>query len=114
MSKVLIIDDSSFMRKRLIDAISKAGHEVVGQAADGAEGIEVYKKTNPDLVVMDITMKGMDGITAARHIKELNRNACIVFMSLVTDEDVIKQTQELGACDFIKKDEYDKLISLLG
>ncbi len=114
MARVLIIDDSSFMRKRLVDVISKAGHEVVGLAADGADGVNAYKNTTPDLVVMDITMKNMDGITAARHIKDWDRGARIVFMSLVTDEDVIRQTQELGACGFIKKDEYDKLISLLG
>ncbi len=113
MSRVLVVDDSSFMRKRIISVLEKAGHQVAGQAADGAEGYELYKKCRPDYVIMDVTMRGTDGITSARLIREWDSKARIVFMSLMTDPDVIRQAEELGALGFIDKNKHNDLLELI-
>lgn len=108
-----MVDDSSFMRKRIIGVLKEAGHQVAGQAVDGAEGYELYKKCHPDYVIMDITMRGTDGITGARLIKALDPAARIIFMSLMTDPDVVRQAEELGALGFIGKNEHNGLLNLI-
>ncbi len=113
MSKVLVVDDSSFMRKRIVKALEEAGHQVIGQAVDGAQGFDLYKKHHPDYVVMDITMRGTDGITGARMIKEWDPQARIVFMSIMTDPEVIHKAEDLGALAFIGKNEHDTLLNLI-
>ncbi len=113
MAKILIVDDSSFMRKRIAQSLEEAGHQVVGQARDGKEGFEAYKQALPDVVVMDVTMRGTDGITGARMIKEYAPQARIIFMSLVSDPDVRSQAKELGAEDFLGKKDYDRLLDLI-
>ena len=113
MATVLIIDDSSFMRKRIGNTVRQAGHEVIGTARDGAEGFDLYRALQPDLVIMDITMKGMDGIQAAGMIRDADPDAMILFMSLVTDPDVISRANELGAIDFLGKNDSEKLSRIM-
>lgn len=114
MATVLIVDDSSFMRKKIAQAVEKAGHKVVAQAIDGLDGFEQYKRITPDVVVMDVTMRGADGIEGARLIKEYDDGAKIIFMSLLSDPEVEKKAMALGAKAFLKKDEYDRLIEIIG
>lgn len=113
MAKVLIVDDSSFMRKRLKEVLEESGHEVVGQASDGMDAFEVYKKCNPDVVIMDVTMRRLDGISSARLIKAFDPGSKIIFMSMVTNQRVIDEAKTLGALDYIPKDSYEHLLSLL-
>lgn len=79
--KILIVDDAAFMRMMIKDILSKNGYDVVGEAADGAQAVEKYKETQPDLVTMDITMPEMDGITALKEIKKLNPAAKVIMCS---------------------------------
>ena len=67
---VLICDDAAFMRVMIKDILTKNGYEVAGEAENGAKAVEKYNETNPDLVMMDITMPEMDGIQALKKIKE--------------------------------------------
>jgi len=113
VATVLIIDDSSFMRKRIGNAVRQAGHKVIGTAKDGAEGFDLYTELRPDLVIMDITMRGIDGIQAASMIREQDPDARILFMSLVTDPEVISRAQELGAIDFLGKNDSEKLSRIM-
>ena len=62
--QILICDDAAFMRMMLKDILVKEGYEVVGEAVNGADGVEKYNSLKPDLVTMDITMPDMDGLTA--------------------------------------------------
>ena len=112
-ARVLVVDDSSFMRKRLKSILEKAGHKVVGTARDGREGFELYESTRPDLVIMDITMQGIDGIEGARLIKREFPSARIVFMSLVEDEGIRKQAKELDALGFLGKKEHERLLDII-
>ncbi len=113
MSRILVVDDSSFMRKRIVDVLSKGGHEVIGQAENGEQAIELYAELLPDFVIMDVTMKGLDGVEAARRIKKQQKNARIIFMSLVSDPEIMEQARAIGALEFLRKDEYDRLLALL-
>ena len=79
--KILVVDDSTIMRKMIGSTLHKAGHEVVGEAKDGNTAIEQYKLIKPDLVTMDITMRGMDGFTAAGKILDFDNQAQIIFLS---------------------------------
>jgi len=113
VARVLIIDDSSFMRKRIGSVIKEAGHEIAGTARDGAEGCELYYSLKPDLVIMDVTMRGMDGIKAAEMIRKSDPDARIVFMSLVTDPGVISKADALGAIAFLGKNDSDRLCTIM-
>ena len=72
MAKILIVDDAAFMRMMIKDILTKNGYEVVAEAANGVEAVELYKSHQPDLVTMDITMPEMVGIEAVKQIKAVN------------------------------------------
>lgn len=113
MARILIVDDSSFMRKHLAKVLSDAGHEVAGQGEDGLQGFELYKRLRPDFVIMDITMRGTDGITSARMIRDYDPHARLIFISMISDPAVIAEAKGLGAIDFIGKDSHDRLLSII-
>ena len=101
--KILIVDDAAFMRMMIKDILTKNGFEVVGEAADGAQAVEKYKETSPDLVTMDITMPEMDGITALKEIKKINPNAKIIMCSAMGQQAMVIDAIQAGAKDFIVK-----------
>ena len=103
--RVLIVDDSMFIAKQLGQILTSEGFDVVGTAGDGLAGIEKYKELCPnvDLVTMDITMPKMDGVTALEKILEFDKNACIVMVSALGKEDVVKKSLLLGAKSYIVK-----------
>lgn len=103
MVKVLITDDAAFMRTTLKAMIVDAGYEVVAEAENGLEAVELYKKHRPDLVTMDYTMPIMNGIEALKKIKEFDANAKVVMCSAVAQPNIISDAIQYGAVDFIKK-----------
>ncbi|MBM7701876.1 response regulator [Metabacillus iocasae] len=104
MSKrILIVDDAAFMRMMIKDILSKNGYEVVAEAADGAQAIELYKEHKPDLVTMDITMPEMDGITALKEIKKINGDAKVIMCSAMGQQAMVIDAIQAGAKDFIVK-----------
>lgn len=109
----MIVDDSSFMRKKIAQVVRAGGHEVVGQAKDGLEGYNLYRNLSPEVVIMDITMRGMDGISSAGMIRGYDPGARIIFMSLITDPLVLEQAEELEAEGILGKNEYDRLMTLI-
>jgi two-component system, chemotaxis family, chemotaxis protein CheY len=72
MAPVLVVNDAAFMRKMVSDALIKGGHEVVGEAGNGAEAIDRFQELKPDLTTLDITMPEKDGISALKEIIELD------------------------------------------
>jgi two-component system, chemotaxis family, chemotaxis protein CheY len=103
MGKVLVVDDAQFMRITLSSILTKAGFEVIGEAADGEAAIEMYRNLKPDLVTMDITMPKMNGIDAAKAILQEDPNALIVMCSAVGQQKIVVEAIQLGAKDFIVK-----------
>jgi two-component system, chemotaxis family, chemotaxis protein CheY len=103
--RVLIVDDSMFIAKQLGQIFTSEGFEVAGTAADGAQGVEQYKTLHPnlDLVTMDITMPVMDGVSALEKILEFDKNACVIMVSALGKEDVVKKSLLMGAKSYIVK-----------
>lgn len=111
--QVLIVDDSSMMRKLITRTLSSSGCEIVGEASNGFEALELYKELNPDLVTMDITMRGMDGFTAAQEILEYDRQAKILFLSNLDDEKYRDMAIDIGGIGIAKKHHADEIEVLL-
>ncbi|MEA3296294.1 MAG: chemotaxis response regulator protein-glutamate methylesterase [candidate division Zixibacteria bacterium] len=103
--RILVVDDSAFMRKALTMMLeSDTGIKVVGTARDGQEGIEKVKQLKPDLVTMDIEMPRMDGLAALRVIMKENPVPVMMVSSLTTDgASATLDALEMGAVDFIPK-----------
>ncbi|NMB40925.1 MAG: response regulator [Firmicutes bacterium] len=101
--KVLIVDDTAFMRMTLRNVLEKNGYEIVGEAEDGVQAVEQYSLVNPDLVTMDITMPNMDGITAIKKIMEIDPVAKVVVVSAMGQKALVIEALNSGAKDFIVK-----------
>jgi two-component system chemotaxis response regulator CheY len=100
---VLIVDDLAFIKIVLRDILEKAGFRVVGEASNGEQAISMYQDTRPDVVLMDITMPGMDGLTALKKIREIDEAARVIICSALGQQQLIVQAIQLGAKDFIVK-----------
>ncbi|MEB3102838.1 response regulator [Ferviditalea candida] len=103
MANILVVDDAAFMRMTLKDILEKGGHKVIGEAANGAEAVEQYRKLSPDLVTMDITMPIMEGIDAVKLIKREHPNAMIIMCSAMGQQAMVVQAIQAGARDFVVK-----------
>jgi two-component system chemotaxis response regulator CheY len=103
MKRVLIADDASFMRQMIRDIIEPEGYEVVGEASDGMEVVEKFRKLRPDLVMMDIVMPKRSGIDAVRAIRSEDAGATIVMCSALGQETLVMEAIQAGAKDFIVK-----------
>lgn len=106
--RVLIVDDALFMRITLKSIFDSMGIEVVGQAKNGYEAIEMYKEHKEngkgvDLVMLDITMEGMDGLTALKHIRQYDPQAPVVMCTADTKEASIVEAISMGAVGFVAK-----------
>ncbi len=110
--KVLLVDDAAFVRMSLKKILneSKYDFEFI-EACDGEEAVSKYKENSPDLVIMDITMPKMDGISAVRAIREYDHNANIIMCSSIGYQEKVVDAITAGASDFIVKPyEADKVI----
>ena len=114
MSKrILVVDDSSMMRKMITKLLTPPGHTVIGEAKSGQEAVDLYRELRPDLVTMDITMKGMDGITAAREILNFDANAQIIFLSNLDEDKYRSEVEKLGALGFVNKYKSIEILHLI-
>ncbi len=100
---VLVVDDSALIRKVLIRMLDENGYQVVGEATNGAEGVELYKELNPDIVTLDITMPVMDGVTALKQIKEYDPEAMVAMISAAGQKDKLMDALKEGAELFFTK-----------
>jgi len=100
---ILIADDLQFIKLVLRDLVEKAGFRVVGEASNGEEAVELYQDKRPDVVLMDITMPKMDGLTALKKILETDPGANIIMCSALGQQTLIVQALQMGAKDFIVK-----------
>ncbi len=102
-ARVLIVDDVAFMRMLLKDMMTKAGHEVVGEATNGKDAVEKYRDLKPDLVFMDTIMSEMNGIEATKEIMRLNPNAKVIICSAMGQQMMVMEAMQAGAKDFVVK-----------
>lgn len=103
MARILIVDDSKTSRKFLRNMLEQAGHEIVAEAVDGAEGVEKFKVYRPDITTMDITMPKLGGIESVREIIEDDPDAKIIMVTAAGQKANMIEALKKGAADFIQK-----------
>ena len=103
MARVLVADDASFMRQMIREIVESEGFEVCGEASDGIEAIDEFRRLHPDIVTMDIVMPRKSGIDAVRGIIEIDAGACVVMCSALGQEALVEEAMQAGAKDFIVK-----------
>ena len=112
-ARILIVDDSAFMRTRIRRRVQEAGMEVVGEAREGAEAANSYAEVRPDVVSMDLTMRGLDGIEGARRILEIDPRAKVVLFSIVDDPEVLERVRASGVLEIVHKSRMEDLVDCL-
>lgn len=103
MARIVIVDDASFMRGSLEFILRTAGHNIVGLGKDGADALNLYKDLQPDLITLDILMKGVDGLTALKNIHDFDPAAKVVMVTALGQETKELEARKLGACGYIRK-----------
>lgn len=111
--RILIVEDSTMMRRIITKTLEEAGHQVIGEASSGAEALEKYEQLQPDLVTMDITMRGMDGITAAKEILSKDSNAKILILSNLDEDKYRDEVERIGAIGLVNKHKSEKILRLI-
>jgi len=107
---VLVVDDSTFMRRMMTNLLTKNGYEVVGEASNGKIGVSKYKELRPAIVTMDVTMDEMNGLEALKYIIEFDPNANVIMVSSMGQEIIVKDSIVLGAKNFLVKPYDDKQV----
>jgi two-component system, chemotaxis family, chemotaxis protein CheY len=103
MARVLVVDDAAFMRKVVSDALTKGGHEVVGEAGNGVEAVARFQELKPEVTTLDITMPEKDGLAALKDIIALDPGARVIMCSALGQESKVLESIKLGARDFVVK-----------
>ena len=103
MPRVMIVDDAAFMRVSIRNILLKNGFEVVGEAENGAVGVQKYAELKPDIVTMDITMPEMNGLDALKEIRKIDPSAKVVMVSALGQEAMVRDAVLSGAKGFIVK-----------
>jgi two-component system, chemotaxis family, chemotaxis protein CheY len=102
MAKILVVDDAEFLRVRLTKMLDVDGYEVF-QAENGLKAVATYKEIHPDVVLMDVTMPEMDGLTALKEIVGFDSKARVIMLTALGQESVVLEAVKSGARDFIVK-----------
>ena len=115
MARVLVVDDAAFMRKMVSDALTKGGHEVVGEAGNGTEAIARFQELKPEVMTLDITMPEKDGLAALKEIIALDPAARVVMCSALGQESKVLKSIKAGARDYVVKPfQADRVIEAVG
>ncbi len=111
--RVLVVDDSAFMRSRILKELSAAGMEVVGESTSGGEAVDLYRKLRPDAVTKDLTMRGEDALAATRGILGFDPAARVVLFSIVDDPEMVRQAKAAGVRAYVHKSRPQELVQEL-
>lgn len=103
MAKIMITDDSDAIRLVLKDILGMADHEIVAEAIDGQESIDLYKEKKPDLVLLDLAMPKKDGLSVVKEIIAFDSNAKIILITASDDQKVIQECLNHGALSYVSK-----------
>ncbi|MFL5822934.1 MAG: response regulator [Solirubrobacteraceae bacterium] len=101
--RAIVVDDDAAVREAVRDALQQSGVVVIAQAADGREGIELAWHYKPDVVVLDVFMPGVDGVTAMQRIHERLPEACCIMLSVSADSELGVLALRAGAAGFLTK-----------
>lgn len=101
--RIVIVDDEPITRMDILELLCEANYDVVGEASDGFEAIDICRKYSPDLVIMDIKMPTLDGLKASKIISHDKLASGILLLSAFNDTDYIQQAREVGALGYLVK-----------
>jgi response regulator NasT len=99
--RIVVAEDESLIRMDIVETLKDQGFDVVGEAGDGLKAIELAKQLKPDLMVMDIKMPDMDGLSAAEQIAQLR--IPVVFLTAFNQQELVSRASEVGAMAFLVK-----------
>ena len=102
MAKILVVDDQLGVRRLLYETFREDLHEVE-MAANGAEALELLKNCNPDLILMDMKMPGMNGIETLRQIRTTDKQVGVIMMTAYGDAQNMEQAKDLGILHYMGK-----------
>ena len=100
--RVVVAEDEAIIRLDVVEILTEAGYDVVGEAGDGEAAVRLVEETQPDLVVMDIKMPVLDGISAAERIGRA-RLAPVVLLTAFSDRDLVERARDAGAMAYVVK-----------
>ena len=103
MSKILIVEDAPYIREVFRYALETHKHDIAGEAVNGVEAIDKYRELRPDVVLMDLLMPVLDGISAIKKIVEFDPKAKIIVVSAITKVSIKEDAMRAGAIDFVAK-----------
>ena len=109
--KLMIVDDSNIMRRRIERSQQFEALELVGTAADGIEALDLFKRTDPDVVTMDITMPHMDGIECIARLVAMKPSIRSLVVSALADKATAVEAMERGANGFLNKPFSDRQLN---
>lgn len=102
MRKILIVDDERDICDFVKIFFEERGYEVL-TAQSGDEALEVAKRNKPELILLDIKMKGMDGIATLKHLKDIDKTQKVIMVTALEDQEKMDEASRLGANDYITK-----------
>lgn len=100
---VMAVDDSPVSRKMIKKALEPEGFQVVAEAGNGKQAVDLYASVKPDVITMDVTMPVMDGLEAASQIKAINSRQPIIMLSAMGDEDIMVEARQRGINEICSK-----------
>ena len=102
-SKILICEDLPFERNILKGILEKANYKNIIESKSGPEAVEAYEKNAPDVVLLDIGMSQMSGLDTLAQLKKIDKNACVIMLSTLSQQEQVIAALQAGAVDFIMK-----------
>ncbi|MCR4611942.1 MAG: response regulator [Lachnospiraceae bacterium] len=102
MAKILVVDDNAYTRQMLTAILVPEGHEVIG-AADGQDLISLYEENEPDIVMLDVVMPNVDGITAARELLNVHPEAKVIIESAQQASALQQEAKDMGIIGYVPK-----------
>jgi len=102
MRKILVVDDECDICDFVKNFFQERGYDVI-TASSGEEAIKIAREENPELVLLDVRMKGMDGIATLHHLREFDKALKVIMVTAMEDQERMDEAARLGACDYITK-----------
>lgn len=100
--RLVIAEDEPLIRLDITESLAEEGYEVVGEASNGAEAVQLVRETGADVVILDVMMPEVDGLTAAREIMS-DRLAAVVILTAYAQRDLVEQARDVGAMAYLVK-----------
>src|SRR3989338_5904846 len=101
--KIMTVDDSEFERKIILGFLKNGGYKDAIEADSAEKAIEIFKKQKPDLVLVDVRLPKMDGVSCLRELKKINKDVKVIMLTIVLRKETIDEAIKLGAVDYLVK-----------